>query len=195
MGFGPKFGGGSKTNTTTYSTTNTMTDESLNVAEGAIAVGAGANVNIVTETADREIALGALAANQNVAIVGLDTTARVAGRALDRTADVAGLALEANRDVNIKSLDTTSRLAGLAINTVVGLGEVASRERIDPLQSANLAITSAQGASDKFAQLAGAALERSQTPDSAVTKQLLWVIGGVAALAVLILFGRGRKTA
>lgn len=219
---------------TTQQTSNTAyTDQSANAAEGGIAAGAGATVNI--ENLSEGVALGALESNQNVAgmalaaqqntalgsvnatrdvagmalaaqqntsIAALQTNQNVAGMALDTASraitenrNVADIAITANRDVNLRSLDTTSRLAETAINTVVGLGEVASRERIDTLESANLAITSAQGSSDKFAQLASAALERSQTPDSAVTKQLLWVVGGVAALVVLVLFSRKSKSA
>lgn len=185
---------------TSLAVTNVSTDNSANAAEGALAVGSGANVNITTS--DAEVALGALATQQNTSIAALQTNQNVVGlalntadRALAANSDVAGLAISANRDINRRSLDTTSRLAESAINTVAGIGEVASRERIDTLQSANLAVSSAQGATDKFAQLANAALERSQTPDSAVTKQLLLVVGAVAVLAVLLLFGRRRKTA
>ncbi len=184
----------------TNTSTTTYTDKSANASQGGIAAGAGATVNV--QSLDANVALGALAAQQNTAVAALQTNQNVAGmalntadRAVQQNSNVADIAITANRDVNLRSLDTTSRLAESAINTVVGLGNVASRERIDTLQSANLAITSAQGASDKFASLASAALERSQTPDSAVTKQLLWVIGGVAALGVLLLLGRGRKSA
>lgn len=190
----------SKKSSSTYQTTNTFTDQSANAAEGGIAAGAGATINI--ENLDKDVALGSLAAQQNTALAALNTTQGVAAgafdtaaRALQSNASVADIAISANRDVNIHSLDTTSKLAQTAINTVVGLGEVASRERVDTLESANLAIRSAQGASDKFSALASAALERSQTPDSAVTKQLLWVVGGVAALGVLLLFTRNRKAA
>ena len=199
-----------KKSSTSYQTTNNFTDQSANAAEGGIAAGAGATVNI--ESLDADVALGALAAQQNTAgmalaaqqytsLAALNTTQNVAAGAfntanlaLQSNANVADIAISANRDVNIRSLDTTSKLAETAINTVVGLGEVSSRERMDTLESANLAIRSAQGASDKFASIAGAALERSQTPDSAVTKQLLWVVGGVAALGVLLLFNK-RKAA
>jgi hypothetical protein len=186
--------------TTTYTSQTTSTDQSANAAQGGVAAGAGATVNI--SSLDKDVALGALAAQQNTAVAALQTNQNVSGMALDTAsravqsnAKVADIAISANRDVNLASLDTTSRLATTAINTVVGLGEVASRERIDTLNSTNLALQNAAGASDKFASLASAALERSQAPDSAVTKQLLWVIGGVAALAVLLLFGRSRKSA
>lgn len=192
----------SNKSSTNYSTTNTFTDNSASAAQGAVAVGAGANVNITDAgatkaalEANKEVSLGALVVNRDVAGMALDTTARVSSRALDRTADVAGMALEANRDVNIKSLDTTARLAQSAINTVVGLGEVASRERIGTLETTNLALRNQQGTSDKLASLAGAALERSQTPDSGVTKTMLYVIGAVVAFLALAQMGRNRRPA
>lgn len=190
---------GSSSTTQNTSTTN-YTDKSANASGGGIAAGAGATVNV--QSLDANVALGALAAQQNTATAALQTNQNVAGlalntadRAVQANANVADIAISANRDVNIHSLDTTSKLAETAINTVVGLGNVASRERIDTLQSANLAIQSAQGATDKFAQIASDALQRTQTPNSAVTTQLLWVVGGVAALGVLGLAGRSRNNA
>ena len=195
---------------TTQQTSNTSyADQSVNVAEGGLAAAAGSTVHV--ESLSDDVALGSLAAQQNtaaaalaanrdVSAAALNTTQNVAAGAFDTAAraltsnrDVAEIAISANSDINQRSLDTTSRLAETAINTVTSLGEVASRERIDTLESANLAIRSSQGAADKFADLAAASLERSQTPDSAVTKQLIWVVGGGIGLLALAFMFRSRK--
>ncbi len=221
--------GGDKKSTTTYSTTNTITDQSASAAEGSVAVGAGANVNItdggatkaaleanrdvtgmalVTQRdtsaaaldANRDVAGMALVTQRDTAAQALDTTAKVAGSALNLggealrvNRDVAELAVNANRDVNIRSLETTSNLANAAINTVAGMGEIASRERVDVMRTTDLAIQTQRGLSEKIADLAGASLERAQTPDSAVTKQLLWVVGIVAAVLGFAFLSKGKS--
>lgn len=202
----------SKKSTTNLSTTNVFTDQSANAGgDGSLAVGAGANVNI--ETADKEIveaalasnlgttqaamqtaglalaanqntSLGALAANQNVTVAALGSGERTAQLSIKAQNELAGLALREN-----------AALAETTVNTVKGLSEVASRERLDVLRTTETALQSTRGANDKLASLASAALERSQTPDSAVTKTLLYVVGGVAALGVLFLLGRRRAAA
>jgi len=191
----------SKKSTTNYSTTNNLTDQSANAAEGAVAVGAGANVNIVT--ADADVALGttraaqetaqlaltantqtsgmALAANQNVSVAALDSTERTAGLSIAAQNQLAGLAIQSSSD-----------LAKFTGNTLAGFAEVASRERQDVLEQTNTALLSSRGAADKFADLASAALERSQTPDSQITKTLLYVAGAVAAIFALSLATRRR---
>jgi hypothetical protein len=192
----------SKKSSTTNQTTNTFTDQSANAAQGAIAAGAGAEINITTTDKDialgsvaaqRDTALGALVVNRDVSQAALGSNERVAGVSIAAQNALAQSSIEANRDINARSLDTTSRLAQSAINTVAGIGEVASRERQDVLASTNLALQSQQGLANKFSDLASAALERSQTPDSAVTKQLIYVVGAV--LAVVVLFAlHSRKT-
>jgi len=158
-----------KESSTKYETTNTFTDKSVNAGDGSVAVGEGANVHIE------------------------DLSAGVAEKAIGETADTARFAVAANSAVNIASLDTTSRLANAAINTVAGMGEIASRERVDVLQTTNTALQSQKGVTDKLAELASGALERSQTPDSQVTKTLLWVVGGVAVFFGLLMLGSTRK--
>lgn len=198
----------SKKSTTNYSTTNNLTDQSANAAEGAVAVGAGANVNIVT--ADAEIARGAFDTAQISTLAAKET----AGLALAANANTTGLALAANQNVSLASLGAQERTAGLSIaaqnqlaglaiqsssdlakftgNTIAGFAEVASRERQDVLEQTNTALLSSRGAADKFADLASAALERSQTPDSQITKTLLYVAGAVAAIFALSLATRRR---
>lgn len=159
----------STANTTNYA----ITDNSANAAEQGFAVGAGASVSILNTDAEiaeslKETALGALSANQTTALGALETFGQV------------------NRD----SLDTTANVATAAINQVGSLAAISARERQDVLNTTTTALQSQQGLASKVADLTSAALERSQTPDSAVTKQLLWVVGAVAALALLILFRR-----
>jgi len=207
---------GKNISTTTQTETNILTDNSANVAEGGVGIGSGANVNIQTTSVDKDIALGALGANQNTSIAALAANQNTSIAAIDTTGQTAGLsiaaqsrlatdalaeqnrlaaeAFAANRDVNLASLDTTSRLAANAINSVVGIGEVSSRERIDTLESTNLALQSNQGLANKFSDLAGAALERSQTPDSAVTKNLINAVVVIAVVvAAFFIFGRKKK--
>lgn len=200
----------SSKSTTNLSTTNVFTDQSANAGgDGSLAVGSGASVNI--ETADKEIVEAALASNLGTTQAAMQT----AGLALASNTQSTLGALEANRNVTVAALGSGERTAQLSIkaqnelaalalrentslaettvNTVQGLAEVASRERQDVLRTTGTALASAEGATNKFAQLASAALERSQTPDSAVTKQLLWIIGAVAGLAVLLLFRRPAR--
>lgn len=189
----------SKKSTTNLSTTNVFTDQSANAGgDGSLAVGAGASVNI--ETADKEIVEAALASNLGTTQAAMQT----AGLALAANTQSTLGALEANRNVTVAALGSTERTAQLSIaaqkqlaehtlNTVKGISEVGARERADVLRTTETALQSTRGANDKLAGLASAALERSQTPDSAVTKQLLWVIGGVASLAVLLLFRRPSR--
>jgi hypothetical protein len=172
----------SKKSVTENKTEYNYTDQSQNAAEGAIAVGTGGFVNI--ETADPDVALGALDANS-----------AVSQRSLDTAGAVSFAALNANRDVNLRSLDTTSAVAAAAINQIAGVQDIASRERSDVINATNLALNNSKGAQDQLTQLASAALERSQTPDSAVTKQLLWVVGGVLALFGLLLFSKRSASA
>ncbi|HYC70010.1 MAG TPA: hypothetical protein VEB66_02315 [Opitutaceae bacterium] len=181
-----------KKTTTNLSTTNVFTDQSANAAEGAIAVGAGANVSI--ESADKDIALGSLLTQRDTAIAGLNTTANVAGMALGSNERTAAAALAANRDVNLASLDTTSRLAQHTVNTVFGLAEIASRDRSDVLNTTTTALQSSAGITDRLAEIASGALERTQTPDSQTIKTLLYVIGAVASIIGLAFIARNRRT-
>lgn len=216
-----------KKSTTNLSTTNIFTDQSANAAEGGIAVGAGASVNI--ESVDKEIAkaafdsnlgatkaaqetaalalvtnqntsLGALAANQNVTVAALGSGERTAQLSIAAQNQLAGLALNktgelAGKTVELagKSVDSAERLAKFTGSTLAGFAGVSSRERQDVLRQTETALRSSEGAAGKFASLASAALERSQTPDSAVTKTLLYVVGAVAALVVLFLLGGRRR--
>ncbi|WP_415907280.1 hypothetical protein [Oleiharenicola sp. Vm1] len=202
----------SSNKSTTQNTTNyNITDQSANAAEGAIAAGAGATVEINTTTADPEIAkgafdtalgavaanqntaLGALAANQNTSLGALAANQNVSQRAIDTTAGVANLSIAAQNDLAKTTVAQNSALSLGAINTVAGLAEVSARERQDVLNTTTTALNSQQGLASKIADLTSAALERSQTPDSAVTKQLLWVVGAVAVLGMLFLFGASRR--
>ena len=213
-----------KSSTNNQATYNT-TDNSANAAEGAIAAGAGATVNITTAdpgvmakaldttasvsgmalAANQNTALGALesnmntagmalAANQNVSTAALDTTARAAATVADVSNvsiaaqnALANQALATNRDVSRDAFDTTGKVSALAINTTAGLASISARERQDVLNTTTTALQSQGGLASKIADLTSAALERSQTPDSAVTKQLLWAV--VAIVAAVFLFG------
>lgn len=161
----------SKETKTTTNTTNNYTDNSSNAAEGAVAAGAGANVSITT--ADPGVALGAIAGNQNVSIA----------------------ALSSNRDVSLVGIDTTARIAANAINSVVTLREAETREKIDSLNSANLALQSNQGLATKLADLTNNALQRSQDPGSDTSKIALYVGGAIGIVLVLALFSKKGKTA
>lgn len=195
-----------------------ITDQSANAAEGAIAAGAGATVNITTAdpavmakaldttqsvsgmalAANQNTALGALesntatagmalAANQNVSTAALDTTSRTADVSIAAQNALATQALTTNRDVSRDAFDTTGKISALAINTTAGLASISARERQDVLNTTTTALQSQGGLAAKIADLSSAALERSQTPDSAVTKQLLWAV--VAIVAAAFLFG------
>ncbi len=181
---------------TTYQTTNTFSDDSTNAGDGSVALGQGAALTINNENLSDDVALGALAANRDLGVASVVSQRDTAAAALAANRDLgvasvvsqrdtAAAALAANRDVNLASLDTTSRLANSAINTIAGVNDVASRERVDVLETTNLALQNQAGVTDKLAALASGALERSQTPDSAVSKQLIW---GLAAVAVVLGF-------
>lgn len=101
--------------------------------------------------------------------------------------------INAQRETAAHAIDSNKDLSLGAINTVAGLAEISARERQDVLNTTTTALQSQAGLSAKIAELSDKALERSQTPDSAVTKQLLWVVGAVAIVAVLALFGNKRK--
>lgn len=197
--FGGLFNKSSKTN---YQTTNQYADSSANAAEGSLAVGSGASVNITTT--DAELAKTAVQTNAGLALgtvqtmaglsgAALGTVERTAGAALETNRDVSTAALLTSRDINLASLETNAALATHAVNTISGVNEIAARERIDTLTTTNTALQSQQGAINQFADLASGALERSQTPDSQVTKTLLYVVGAVAALFVLMLFRTNRR--
>jgi hypothetical protein len=189
----------SKKTTTNLSTTNVFTDNSANAAEGGLAVGAGAQVSITT--ADPDVAKTAIVAQHATAGAALDTTASVAGAALNTTANVAGAALggmertaglsiAAQNQLATHALDTNAALVTHTTNTLFGLADVAARERKDVLDTTQLALRNQQGTADQLAQLAASALERSQTPDSQITKTLLYVVGGVAVLFGLLALRR-----
>lgn len=184
--------GGDKKSETNYSTTNNLTDKSANAAEGSIAVAEGASVTIQDISAP--VALESLRANRDVSQEALRTNRDVAQIAVAGQVATTAEALRTNRDVSETSINTTAALANSAINTLAGANKIASDERVDVLNSTNLALQSNQGLAEKFAGLAGAALERSQTPDSAVTKQLLWVVGAIVIGLVLIFSGKSRRT-
>jgi hypothetical protein len=191
----------SSNKSSTQNTTNyNITDQSANAAEGAIAAGAGATVEINTTTADPEIAkgafdtaLGAVAANQNTALGALAANQNVSQRAIDTTAGVANLSIAAQNDLAKTTVAQNSALSLGAINTVAGLAEVSARERQDVLNTTTTALNSQQGLAGKIADLTSAALERSQTPDSAVTKQLLWAGVAMVGLLALFAFGASRR--
>lgn len=169
----------SKKSTTHYDTTNNYVDQSANAAEGAISAAGGSQIYV--ESLSDDVALGALASNQNVSTAALESNVA----ALNTAGNLA-------RDVSLQSIKTAEQLATFTGNTIAGMGEVASRERVDVLNTTNTALQSSQGAVNKLADLAAGALERSQTPDSQVTKTLLYVVGAVALGAVLLL-SRSRK--
>ncbi len=172
--------GGSSSNTTTQ-TTNQYTDRSANAAEGATAIGAGANVNI--QSLDKDVAAASVNAQRDTA-----------GIALAANQNVSGMAIAANQNVSAHAIDTTAAVAADAVNTVAGLAEVSARERQDVLNTTTTALQSQQGNLDQLAQLAGAALERSQTPDSQTTKTLLYVVGAaVVAVALILTVALRRK--
>ncbi len=181
MGFLSLFSKESKTN---YSTTNTFTDQSTNAGDGSIALGQGANLNttVYNENLSDDVALGSLAAQRDTAVAGLASNQ-----------DVSRRAIEANRDVNIESLKTTTDLARSAINTVESIGESASRERVDVLNTTGYALKSQEGIANKLAELAGGALERSQTPDSQVTKQVIWAAVAIAIGLAFLAFRNPRR--
>jgi uncharacterized protein with beta-barrel porin domain len=142
----------STSNQTTYNTT----DNSANAGNNAVAIGAGANVQVLSD----DVALGSI---------------------------------YAQRDTAQSAIDANAALSMGAINTVAGLAEVSARERQDVLNTTTTALNSQQGLASKIADLTNAALERTQTPDSAVTKQLLWVVGAVAVVGILALFGNAKR--
>lgn len=202
------FGLGNKKSETNYSTTNTVTDKSANAAEGAIAASEGSSI-VINDNSDQialgalasnqNTALGALAANQNVALGSLAanqnvSTAALASNvaALNTAGSLAESSLSTNRDVSLASIKSAENLATFTANTIAGMGEVASRERVDVLNTTNTALQSNQGTVNKLAELAAGALERSQTPDSQVTKTLLYVVGAVALAVALLLFRKGK---
>lgn len=187
----------SKKSSTTNQTTNTFTDQSANAAEGSIAAGAGATVNI--ENLSDDVTIASLNTQRDTASTALFTQAMtsqggfdLAARTLDANRVTAAMALTTNRDVTLASLDTTSNLARSAIKSVQSIGEVASRDRQEVLQTTQTALQSQAGITDKLAALASGALERSQTPDSQITKTLLYVVGAVAVV-VLLFAMKGRR--
>lgn len=228
------------TTTTQQTTQQVYTDQSASAAEGSIAVGAGANVNI--ESLDAEVAKTAIAGQVEagrtvgaVAVEALETTGETAGLAIAgqlaatrEVADVAGTsiaaqnvlarsALETTRDVsgmaigaqertaqtsiaaqNVlarSAIDTTGRLAEHTINTAAGIAESSARETADVLSTSRLQVESQQGLANKLASLAEGALERGQTPDSQITKTLLWVVGAIAAFVALAFMSGKRRAA
>lgn len=194
MGLLNLFGKESKTTT---NTTNQFTDKSVNAGDGSVALGENANLQTTTqiyaEQLSDDVALGAIGGMERTAAAGFAANSDVAGRALATNQDVARRALEANRDVNLESLTTTKDLARSAINSVQSIGETASRERVDVLETTNYALQSQQGVTDKLAQLAAGALERSQTPDSQVSKQLIWALAAIAAILGLTFIFRSNR--
>lgn len=191
------FGIGNKKSETNYSTTNNVTDKSANAAEGAIAAAEGSSIYI--EDNSEDIALGALASNQNVSLGALASNQNVATAALasnvaalNTAGNLAGQSLTTQRDTALASIKSAGDLATFTVNTAVGLNEVASRERVDVLNTTNTALQSNQGAVNKLAELASGALERSQTPDSQTTKTLLYVVGAVALFGVAMLLRKAK---
>lgn len=166
---------GSKKTATTSTTQNTSstryTDSSINAGgDGSLALGAGAQVNTTV----------------------IDVSEGVARASLEAQRDTAAAALAANRDVSGLAIETTGKTAEQVINAAVDLYSIGSRERADAMKNDALLLQSNQGLVGKLTELTGAALERSQTPDSAVTKQLLWVVGAVAVAGAFI-FSRSRR--
>ncbi|MDD2764177.1 MAG: hypothetical protein PHE83_09420 [Opitutaceae bacterium] len=168
-----------------------MTDQSVNLAQGGLGVGAGATVSIqsldpeavkASVEAQRDTAGMALAAN----VEALKTAGGVTVQALDTTGRTAETAIK-----------TTGAVTEAALNTTLGLAQISSQERSDVLQTTNTALQSQQGIADKLAALASGALERSQTPDSQTTKTLLYVAGAVGvafALALIFAFRRPSRS-
>lgn len=163
------FSGDKSSSTTKYETTNTYTDQSAQATEGGVAAGAGASVKIES----------------------LDPA--VVKTAVETQRDTAGMALASNQNVAVRAIDTNAAVSQAALNTAAGLARINSDERRDVLNTTDTALQSQQGALNQLSGLANAALERSQTPDSQVTKTLLYVIGAVALLFGLMMFRRPSK--
>ncbi len=161
----------------TQNTSSTAyTDSSINAGgDGSLALGAGAQVNTNTTVID---------VSEGVARASLEANAAVSSAALAAQRDVAGLAIE-----------TTGATAGRAFDAAVDLYAIGSRERADAMKQDALLLQSQQGLVSKFSDLTAAALERSQTPDSAVTRQLLWVVGIVAVAAAFLFASVTRRPA
>ncbi len=162
------FSGDKSESTTKYETTNTYTDQSAQATEGGVAAGAGAIVNI--KTADPAVARAALETQR----------------------DTAGMSLAANQNVSLRAIDTNAAVSAAALNTAAGLARISSDERRDVLNTTDTALQSQQGVLDKLSGLASAALERSQTPDSQVTKTMLYVAGIVAVIIGFLLLRSPR---
>lgn len=178
---------GKKSTETTSTTQNTSStdyrDESVNAGgDGSLALGAGAEVNTTTTVID---------VSDEVAKASLDAQRDTAAAALAENRVVSSAALAANRDVSGLAIETTGAVAGRAFDTALDLFAIGSRERTDQMQESARVLQSNQGLVDRLSSLTSAALERSQTPDSAVTKQLLWVVGG-SVVAVALLLSRRR---
>jgi hypothetical protein len=173
---------GGSSSSTTQSTSNVYTDQSANAAAGGMAVGAGAKVDITT--LDAEVAARSIEAQKETAGMALAAEQNVAGMSLAAQQNVSVRALDTTGQVAERAIDTSAAVAQSAMNTTLGLAQIGSEERQDVLATTDYALKSQQGVTEKLASLASSALERSQTPDSQVTKTMLYVAG-----AVVLLFG------